>query len=66
MDHGQLSMVGHKFQWVFPEPLLHPVAKTFQRTVWPRKGCIQKIGKIEAADGGTIFLDEIGELTPAA
>jgi hypothetical protein len=80
MDHGQLSMVGHKFQWVFPEPLLHPVAKTFhrsvlrgnhahpdrERTVWPRKGCIQKIGKIEAADGGTIFLDEIGELTPAA
>jgi Nif-specific regulatory protein len=25
----------------------------------------QKIGKFEAADGGTIFMDEIGELSPA-
>jgi len=56
MDHGQLNMVGHKFQWVFPEPLVHPVAKAFhraelrgnhahpdrERTVRPRKGCIHR------------------------
>jgi transcriptional regulator with GAF, ATPase, and Fis domain len=27
---------------------------------------VQKKGKIEVADGGTVFLDEIGELSPAA
>jgi len=27
MDHGQLSMVADKFQWVFSEPLLNACGK---------------------------------------
>jgi len=26
---------------------------------------VQKKGRLEIADGGTVFLDEIGELSPA-
>ena len=40
MDHGQLSMVADKFQWVFSEPLLNACGKDVmfcrrQRVVYP-------------------------------
>ncbi len=47
-----------------PEPLLESELFGYERGAFTGAAS-RKLGKFEVADGGTIFLDEIGEMSPA-
>ncbi len=47
-----------------PEPLLESELFGYERGAFTG-ATARKLGKFEVADGGTIFLDEIGEMSPA-